>query len=98
MPDAAQITVEAWRAMETAGMLRSVIVNGDTTIPIDFRNPYVDALGAATTNPVAFCLSADLPQAAQGDILEIAGEFYKVINIEPDEAELLRLHLQKADL
>lgn len=74
-------------------------LNGAAQVAIVFERDYIDALGVASTAPVAIVADRALPElgASEGDALDVGGTPYTVVAVEPDGTGMTILRLHRAD-
>ena len=75
--------------------LKSASFEGGSTIKVNFRTEYVEALDIAGMMPTATCLESDVPGVTQGDSLIVTGIPYRVKSVEPDGTGYVVLRLEK---
>jgi hypothetical protein len=55
-------------------------------VPVIFANAFVDpgGIGVASSQPQMLCQSADVPDVAYGERVEMGETVYRIVGIEPD--------------
>jgi hypothetical protein len=85
-----------YAAFDRAGMLVDAVWNETVTVRGDFRGEYRETLNVATTVPVFTLPKNALPDASQGDVLDIGNVRYIVAEPpqRPDHDDDMRLILR----